>query len=207
MYAIWPPQHELTLALTILYNYKGLFFYLTLNFNSHTTSPPSSPSHTRLTLDHFIILVSRSNLHCIFQLFSSVFSSVYKAVSKALYFWTPIQTHWILHLCIHSGKPCAETQGLQKPRIITTQTFCILGEMQLTGHTLTRFITSQHGHGGYLCKGINNSRRVDISLPPSSLIVSRNKTSKVLPARNTPPRLLSLPLFLPILPLHSPSTR
>ena len=117
MYVLWPPQHELTLALTILYNYKRLFFYLTLNFNSHTTSPPSSPSHTRLTLDHFIILASRSNLHCIFQLFSSVFSSVYKAVSKALYIWTPIQTHWILHLCIHSGKPCAETQGLQKPRI------------------------------------------------------------------------------------------
>jgi len=37
--------------------------------------------------------------------------------SSTLYFWTPIQTHWILHLCIHSGRTCAETRGLQNRQV------------------------------------------------------------------------------------------
>jgi len=52
--------------------------------------------------------------------------------SSALHFRTPIKTHCSTQYCtcvfIYSGKPYAETQGLQKPRIryITTQTLCIL---------------------------------------------------------------------------------
>jgi len=73
---------------------------------------------------------------------------------------------------------------------------------------LTRFITSQHDHGGYLCMGINNSLRLQESrhLPP--LLVGQ--TLESLARVTTPPCLpffLALPLFLPILPLHSPSMR
>ena len=66
-------------------------------------------------------------------------------------------------------------------------------------------------HGGYLCTGMNNSISLLESwhLPPSSL--SLTGQTRDLPAiLLLPPSLpsfLSLPLFLPIFPLHSPSTR
>ena len=67
---------------------------------------------------------------------------------------------------------------------------------------LTRFITSQCDHGGYLCMGTNNPLSLQESwhLPPSSInLVGQTRESLV--------RLPAFPLFLPLLPLHSPSTR
>ena len=72
---------------------------------------------------------------------------------------------------------------------------------------VTRFITSQRDHGGYLCVGVTTPKackRVDLSLTPP--LASRVRLSRVLPAWQTPPCLPSFPLFTPILPLHSPST-
>ena len=70
---------------------------------------------------------------------------------------------------------------------------------------LTRFTTSR---GGYLCMGINRLKEegdVNISLPPGFSPAWQTRESL---AREPAFLLfLFLPLFLPILPLHSPSTR
>ena len=70
---------------------------------------------------------------------------------------------------------------------------------------LTKFTTSR---GGYLCMGINRLKEegdVNISLPPGFSPAWQTRESL---AREPAFLLfLFLPLFLPILPLHSPSTR
>ena len=76
---------------------------------------------------------------------------------------------------------------------------------------LTSFITSQHGHGGYLCMLINNLNVQErVHLPLSSLSLAGQTFARE--ARNyrdyLPVFLLFSPsLSFPIQPLHSPSTR
>ena len=75
-----------------------------------------------------------------------------------------------------------------------------------TDTMLTRFITSQCDHGGYLCMGTNNSLSLQHLRPP---LVSRGR-----PRESCPRDYSSLssffprpPCLSPTLPLQSPSTR
>ena len=69
---------------------------------------------------------------------------------------------------------------------------------------LTRFIASQHDHGGYLCMGINSSLSLQKSwhLPPSSLSLAGQALESL--ARKTIPPCL--PSFPPSLSPHSPTS-
>ena len=71
---------------------------------------------------------------------------------------------------------------------------------------LTKCITSQCDHGGYLL----TTPKLTGELTSSSSISLAGQTRESLARMNTPlclPSFLALPLFLPILSLHSPSTR
>ena len=79
--------------------------------------------------------------------------------------------------------------SLESTEFIRTKTLCILGEMPIStvNTMLTRFITSQHDHGGYLCVVTNNSLNVQegyISLDPSSFSLAgqtRAREDPILP--------------------------
>ena len=88
--------------------------------------------------------------------------------------------------------------SLRSTEFIRTKTLCILGEMPIStvNTMLTRFITSQHDHGGYLCVVTNNSLNVQegyISLDPSSLSLAGPDSSARGPDTTSLPSFLSPP--------------